>query len=120
VPDPGKQWQPSTPGVSADVFADVIEGSATVIHFWAPWNPYDRELDKNLQAVKGEFEKRIRFYSVNTDETAYSEIVERYHVAALPALLCFVNGKVRGRFHGVETVEALRTFLEEMGAEGGR
>jgi thioredoxin-like negative regulator of GroEL len=107
--------------VDAEGFYDVVEGAAVIMHFWAPWNPYDKQLDANLREVKAEgVGKRFRFYSVNTDETAFEEIVERHHVAALPALLCFVNGKVKGRFHGVETVEALKGFLEEMGQPGGR
>ena len=103
-----------------EAFGDVIEGGAVIVHFWAPWNPYDKPLDVNLQALKGKWGKRFQFFSVNTDETAFSQIVETYHVAALPTLLCFVNGKVRGRFHGVETVEALEAFLKEMGESAGR
>ena len=101
----------------------VVEGPLTILHFWAPWNPYDKVMDGNLQAVitgaEG-FGKRFRFFSVNTDETVFEPVVERFHVGALPTLLCFLNGKVVGRFHGVETVEALRGWLGEMAGVRGR
>ncbi|HUO08472.1 MAG TPA: thioredoxin family protein [Phycisphaerae bacterium] len=108
-----KPWQPSSPAVEAEVFADVIEGPTTIVHFWAPWNPYDKPLDANLQQLGPQY-KRFRFFSVNTDQTAFTAIVEQHHVAALPTLLCFVNGRVRGRFHGLQTLEELKKFLDEM------
>jgi thioredoxin 1 len=95
-------------------FEDAIEGPLTVIHFWAPWNPYDRPLDANLQLLAASSAKRFRFFSVNTDLTAFTAIVEAHHVAALPTLLCFAEGKLRGRFHGLQTLEALTAFLTEM------
>jgi thioredoxin-like negative regulator of GroEL len=108
-----KPWQPSSSAVEAEVFADVIEGPTAIVHFWAPWNPYDKPLDANLEQLRPQY-KRFRFLSANTDQTAFTPLVEQYHVAALPTLLCFVNGKVRGRFHGLQTLEALKAFLDEM------
>ena len=67
---PSPPWQPSSPPVDADVFPDLIEGPPTVVHFWAPWNPYDKQLDANLQAVRKKF-PRLRFFSANTDDTAF-------------------------------------------------
>jgi thioredoxin-like negative regulator of GroEL len=116
-----KPWHPSSPALQPETFDDGIEAPAVIVHFWAPWNPYDKQLDQNLQQVQAAgAAKRFRFYSVNTDQTAFEAIIERHHVAALPALLCFINGKVKGRFHGVETIEALKAFLDEMGQPGGR
>jgi thioredoxin-like negative regulator of GroEL len=113
----GSQWRPASEGVDVEGFGNVIEGGKVIVHFWAPWNPYDKQLDGNLLGLVGEFGKRFGFgfYAVNADETAFGEVMERFHVGALPALLCFVNGRVKGRFYGVETVEKLRVFLEEMG-----
>jgi thioredoxin-like negative regulator of GroEL len=84
-----------------------------IVHFWAPWNPYDKELDATLQSVRKKFPK-LRFYAANADDTAFSPIIETYHVAALPALVCFANSRPRGRFHGTQTPEALEAFLTEM------
>ncbi len=108
------KWRPTSAAVDAESFGDVIEGARVVVHFWAPWNPYDKQLDANLQSLMGAYGKRFRFYAANADETAFTGIMEAHHVGALPALLCFVNGRVKGRFYGVETVEKLRAFLEEM------
>src|SRR6478609_793001 len=112
-PSSQPKWVPSSPAVEAEQFEDLIAGPAVVVHFWAPWNPYDKQLDANLQQVQKKF-PRLRCYSANTDDTAFTPIVEMFNVAALPALVCFANGRPRGRFHGVETVEALEAFLMEM------
>jgi len=109
-----QQWRPSSAALEPEQFEDAIAGSAVVIHFWAPWNPYDKPLDENLQKLMPAYGKKFRFYSVNTDDTAFSEIVEAQHIAALPTLLCFVNSRPRGRFHGLETIEALKDFLDQM------
>ena len=118
------QWRPVvSPAVGVEEVEWVVEGALTILHFWAPWNPYDKTMDANLQAViagaEG-FGKRFRFFSVNTDETVFEAVVEKFHVGALPTLLCFLNGKVVGRFSGVQTVEELRGFLGEMVLVRGR
>jgi thioredoxin-like negative regulator of GroEL len=107
------KWLPSSPPVEADQFEDLIAGPLVIVHFWAPWNPYDQQLDANLQAIHSKFPK-LRFYSANTDDTAFTPIVDTYHVAALPALVCFANSRPRGRYHGIQTPEALESFLTEM------
>ena len=94
-------------------FDDVIAGEKVIVHFWAPWNPHDRGMDVHLKQLRGKF-PRLRFYSVNADETAFEPFIEAHHVAAFPALVCFANGRARGRFYGVETVEKLEGFLREM------
>ena len=58
--------------------------------------------------------KRFRFLSLNTDMAASTPIMEANHVGALPTLLCFVNGRLRGRFVGLQTADELKAFLEEM------
>ncbi|MGN6370891.1 MAG: thioredoxin family protein [Phycisphaerae bacterium] len=112
------QWRPAaSQPVVADELEWAIEGPLTIVHFWAPWNPYDKTMDANLQALQadaGGVGKRFRFLSANTDETVFEPIVEKFHVGALPTLLCFLNGKVVGRFHGVQTLDELRQFLQEM------
>ena len=106
-------WSPSSPPVEAERFEDVIAGAMVIVHFWAPWNPYDKQLDANLQQVRKKF-PRVQFYSANTDDTAFTPIVERFNVAVLPALVCFTRSRTQGRFHGVETLQALEAFLTEM------
>jgi thioredoxin-like negative regulator of GroEL len=99
--------------VTADAFDDFICAEGVVVHFWAPWNPHDRVMDQHLKPLMARF-PRLRFYSVNMDDTAFSTVVEQHHVAALPALLCFHNGRVKGRFYGVERIAELEAFLREM------
>ena len=113
------QWRPSSPAVDASQIEDVICGDKVMVHFWAPWNPHDKGMDANIQAVKGKF-PRVQFYSVNADETAFEPFIEAHHVAAFPALVCFANGRARGRFYGVETVEKLEAFVREMVEMPGR
>jgi len=110
---PQPRWLPSSPPVEAEQFEDVIAGATVIVHFWAPWNPYDKQLDANLQLVRKQF-PRLQFYSANTDDTAFTPIVERFNVAALPALVCFTRSRTQGRFIGVETLQALEAFLTEM------
>ena len=112
-------WRPSSQAVEASQIEDVIAGDKVMVHFWAPWNPHDKGMDANIQAVKGKF-PRVRFYSVNADETAFEPFIETHHVAAFPALVCFANGRARGRFYGVETVEKLEAFVREMVEMPGR
>lgn len=107
-------WHPASPAVEADCFADIIEGRGTIVHFWAPWNPHDKALDAYLRQLAPAWQKQFQFFAANADNTSFTPIMERYHVAALPALLCFVNGRVKGRFYGVETQEKVEAFLKEM------
>jgi len=116
MPPPPSQWLPSSPPVEADSFDDLICGPLVLIHFWAPWNPYDKPFDANLQSLLPKYAKKLRCYSANTDDTAFTAIVEAHHIAAVPTLICFSNGRSKGRFHGLQTPEELNTFLEEMTA----
>jgi thioredoxin-like negative regulator of GroEL len=106
--------------VDAESFDDLIAGPPVLVHFWAPWNPYDKPLDAELAALRPAFAKKLRFYSANADDTAFTPIIDAHHIAALPTLLCFANGRARGRFHGIQTAEALKAFLEEMTAPAAR
>ncbi len=106
-------WRPSTPPVEADQFEDAICGPKTIIHFWAPWNPHDRPLDAHLQPLRPKF-PRLRFFAANADDTAFTAIMEAHHVAALPAVVCFFNGRSLGRFYGIESLDKLESFLREM------
>ena len=113
TPSSPPPWRPSSPAIDPSQFDDAICGDKVMIHFWAPWNPHDREMDANLQKAKARF-PRLRFYSVNADDTAFAPFIDAHHVAAFPALVCFANGRAQGRFYGVETLEKVEAFLKEM------
>jgi hypothetical protein len=57
-------WRPGAPPVTA---GDLAACEVLVLHYWAIWDRYDRDMDRLLAPLREEFAGRICFRSCDTD-----------------------------------------------------
>ena len=91
-----KTWHPTTPAITAEELPGALQcHRVVVVHFWAVWNGYDRQMDAQLQAERTEFEEQIAFFSLDTDVMTEDtrDLLQECRVLNLPALGCFIHGR---------------------------
>ena len=100
-------WLPATPQVDADGLPDLFSiAPVVVLHFWAAWNGYDRDLDRHLQVLAPLLEGRLVVRAVNIDRECNWPLARACRLVNIPALVCFVS-----REHH-EALVGLREFRE--------
>lgn len=84
-----RTWVPSTlPLTEEDLAKEHL-----VIHFWAPWNMYDREFDTHLRPVVRRLHRSVAFRSVNIDLPSCTTDLARNEVLNVPSLAFYNHGK---------------------------
>ncbi|QEG25048.1 thioredoxin [Mariniblastus fucicola] len=90
--------------------AEVLQSDIPVlIDFYASWCPPCRALGPILDRLAGEFEGKIKFVKVDSDEEP--ELSTRFKVTGLPTVVFMDNGVNVGQFAGLPQEDALRTEL---------
>lgn len=85
--------------VKDSTFDDFIKANKTVIiDCWAPWCGPCRSLGPIIDELAKEFEGKIVFGKLNTDEN--ESIPMRFNISAIPTLLVFKNGEMVDRIVG--------------------
>jgi thioredoxin 1 len=106
------------PIAAAEFEAEVIQaGKPVVVDFFAPWCAPCKILAPRLGDLAGEFGDRIKFVSLNFDQSA--DLVARLNVPGVPTLL-FIgkNGRIADAIIGVESVDVMRAKMEMLVALG--
>lgn len=86
----------------------------TLVAFGASWSKPCQLLKTVLNDVAGECTGTFRVLRVNVDDNP--DLGLWYGIESIPTLLCFVQGKVRGRIVGTVSKEAILTRLHTLSA----
>lgn len=91
----------------------LAENNVTLIDFTAPWCGPCQKLKPALHELAEEFKGKAKFVEVDFDKSL--DLVEKYEVTGIPALIILKGDEVQKRvegFTGPETIEELKTALE--------
>lgn len=82
-----------------------------LVDFWAPWCAPCRHLSPIVEELAGEYEGRVSFAKVNTDESP--NIAARYGIFSIPTLIVFKNGQPVKQLVGLRPKRDLKNSLDE-------
>jgi thioredoxin 1 len=93
-------------------FVPFVSSGVALVDFWAPWCGPCRTQAKILDEVAERFAGRVGIGTVNVDENP--DLAAALAIRAIPALFAFRDGRLVGRFEGVQSVETLASTLENL------
>jgi thioredoxin 1 len=93
----------------------VNEKGALVVDFWAEWCYPCRLISPIVERLAEEYRGRITFAKLNVDENPAT--AQEFEVLAIPTLLVFKNGQLKGRILGALPERELRARIESALAE---
>ncbi|MCX8152297.1 MAG: thioredoxin [Archaeoglobaceae archaeon] len=82
-----------------------------VVDFWAPWCPSCRMLLPVIDELAKEYEKKVVFVKVNTDQNP--KIATRFSIFAVPTLIFFKNSKPVDRIVGTLPKSEIKKWIEK-------
>ncbi len=93
--------------VKDSTFDDFVKANKiAIIDCWAPWCGPCRSLAPIIEELAKEFEGKIAFGKLNTDEN--ENIPMKFNISAIPTLLVFKNGEMVDRIVGAGNKEFMK------------
>ena len=93
--------------VKDSTFDDFVkDNKIVIIDCWAPWCGPCRSLAPIIEELAKEFEGKIAFGKLNTDEN--ENIPMKFNISAIPTLLVFKNGEMVDRIVGAGNKEFMK------------
>ena len=83
-----------------------------LVDFWAPWCAPCRHLAPIVEELAGEYEGRVSFAKLNTDESP--NVAARYGIFSIPTLILFKNGEPVKQMVGLRPKRDLKSSLDEV------
>ena len=104
----------ATKHISDDSFqADVLDSDKPVlVDFWAPWCGPCQMIAPVLNEIAREGDGRFRVAKVNVDDE--TELMQRFQIRGIPALLFFSGGQLRHQIAGATGKKAILAQLEAL------
>ena len=95
---------------------DVLDApGAVVVDFWAPWCGPCRMLSPVIEELAGEFDGKITFAKMNTDE--HPDTPRRLGIRGIPTLIFYADGKEVDRMVGFAPKPVLKDRLEKLASK---
>ncbi|MBW2280689.1 MAG: thioredoxin [Deltaproteobacteria bacterium] len=100
--------------VTDATFEDQVLQSDTpvLVDFWAEWCAPCRQLSPTLKDLAGEYDGKLRVVKIDVD--ANQAITAKLDVRAMPTLLFFKNGQVRGQLVGNQPRSTLVKEIDQL------
>ncbi len=99
-------------GTDSNFAREVLKSTVPVlVDFWAPWCGPCRVVAPVVEQLADEYEGRIKFVKLNTDENM--DTSEMYGIRSIPTLAIFRNGEVVDGVVGAVPKQMLKAKLDQ-------
>jgi thioredoxin-like negative regulator of GroEL len=106
-----------TPLTHSTFEAFVTTHTFTVVHFWAPWNGYDAEMKRFLEAeAPVELRGIVAIGTMEIDPPEHAEICRRHNIRNIPFLAFYRDGSMFATLTGLDKSKAVEHLRQMVGS----
>ncbi|AGK60690.1 thioredoxin [Archaeoglobus sulfaticallidus PM70-1] len=92
-------------------YDEIKKKKLVVVDFWAEWCMPCRMLTPILEKVEKEYDGKVEFAKVNTDENP--ALASRFGIFSIPTVLMFYDGEIVNAFVGALPEGAVKHEIEK-------